>query len=126
MKNSLKLLSLLLLSGAFTLALAQTTPQNKPMSGKMQKGKMAMNGCTMKDGKMMMMKGGKMTPMTENKTMSDGSVCMTDGTCKMKDGTTMTMTEGQCMMMNGQMTTRDEMMKMGNMKKGGKMGNMKM
>ena len=126
MKNSLKLLSLLLLSGAFTLALAQTTPQNKPMSGKMQKGKMAMNGCTMKDGKMMMMKGGKMTPMTATMTMSDGSVCMTDGTCKMKDGTTMTMTEGQCMMMNGQMTTRDEMMKMGNMKKGGKMGNMKM
>ena len=81
MKNSLKLLSLLLLSGAFNLAQAQTTPQNKAMTGKMQKGKMAMNGCTMKDGKMMMMKGGKMTPMTETMTMSDGSVCMTDGTC---------------------------------------------
>ena len=128
MKNSLKLLSLLLLSSAFTLAQAQTTPKNKPMSGKMQKGKMAMNGCTMKDGKMMMMKGGKMMPMTQNMTMSDGSMCMTDGTCKMKDGTTMKMKEGQCMMMNGKMTmhpgsTKRPMMKG---KADDKMGDMKM
>ena len=87
---------------------------------------MAMNSCTMKDGKMMTMKGGKMMPMTENMTMSDGSVCKTDGTCTMKDGTTMTMKDGQCMMMNGKMTTMAERHKGGKMKPGTKMNNMKM
>lgn len=59
--------------------------------------------CMMKDGKMTMMKGGKMKPMTADMTMADGTVCMTDGTCKMKDGTTMKMKDGQCMMMSGKM-----------------------
>ncbi|SMB83576.1 conserved hypothetical protein [Hymenobacter roseosalivarius DSM 11622] len=126
MKNAVKLLSVLLLSGVFTLAQAQTVPsKSKPMAGKAQKGKMAMDGCMMQDGKMMMMKGGKMMPMTQNMTMKDGSMCMTDGTCKMKNGTTMTMKEGQCMMMDGKMTTMDEMKKSGRMKSD-KMKNMKM
>jgi len=128
MNNTLKFLSLLLLSGTFTVAQAQgqTTPQHKPMAGTIKKGQMAMDGCTMKDGKMMMMHGGKMMPMTSDMTMSDGSICMTDGTCKMKDGTTMMMKDGQCMMMNGKMTTMDDMKKGGKMMKGSKMGNMKM
>ena len=97
------------------------------MAGKMHHGgAMAMNGCTMKDGKMMMMQGGKMMPMTKDMTMSDGSMCMTDGTCKMKDGTTMKMKDGQCMMMDGKMTTMDAMKKGGKMKHSGKMGAMKM
>ena len=41
-------------------------------------GKMSKDCCMMKDGRMMM-KGGKMMPMTENMTMADG-------TCKMMDG----------------------------------------
>ena len=99
------------------------------MAGKMNhSGMMSMNGCTMKDGKMMTMQGGKMMPMTKDMTMSDGSMCMTDGTCKMKDGTTMKMKEGQCMMMDGKMTmhpgsTKRPMMKG---KAGDKMGDMKM
>jgi len=52
---------------------------------------------------MTMMKGGKMMPMTADMTMADGTVCTTDGTCKMKGGTTMKMKEGQCMMMSGKM-----------------------
>ena len=128
MNNTLKFLSLLLLSGTFTVAQAQgqTTPQHKPMAGTIKKGQMAMDGCTMKDGKMMMMHGGKMMPMTKDMTMSDGTVCMADGTCKMKDGTTMKMTDGQCMMMDGKMTTMDAMKKGGKMKHSGKMGAMKM
>ena len=105
---------------------AQTAPATKPMSGKMHHGPMAKAGCTMKDGKMMTMMGGKMMPMTKDMTMSDGSVCKTDGTCAMKDGTTMTMKDGQCMMMNGKMTTMAEMHKSGKMTPGTKMGNMKM
>ena len=120
MKNALKFLPLLLLSGTFTLARAQTIPAAKPMAAHTQMGEMSKDCCMMKDGKMMMMKGGKMMPMTENMTMADGTVCMTDGTCKMKDGKTMAMKNGQCMMMDGKMTM------MGGMKKGGKMKSGKM
>ena len=109
-----------------TAPLAYAQDGGKMAPGKMHSGKMAMNGCTMKDGKMMMMQGGKMTPMTKDMTMSDGSMCMTDGTCKMKDGTTMKMKDGQCMMMDGKMTTMDAMKKGGKMKHSGKMGAMKM
>ena len=126
MKNLMKLLPVLLLSSVCTLAQAQTTPAAKPMTGKMHDGKMAMTGCMMQDGKMMMMHGSKMMPMTKDMTMSDGTVCKTDGTCTMKDGTVMTMKDGQCMMMNGKMTTMDEMKKSGKMKSDKKMGNMKM
>ena len=45
MKNALKLLPVLLLSGACTLAQAQTAPATKPMSGKMHHGQMAKTGC---------------------------------------------------------------------------------
>ncbi|MFD1470272.1 DUF6799 domain-containing protein [Hymenobacter caeli] len=126
MKNVLKLLPALLLSGACPLAQAQTAPAPKPMSGQMHHGQMAKAGCTMKDGKMMTMMGGKMMPMTKDMTMSDGSVCKPDGTCTRKDGTTMTMKDGQCMMMNGKITTMAEMHQNGKMKADAKMGNMKM
>ena len=39
----------------------------------------------MKDGKMMMMMNGKMMAMDKDMTMSNGTVCMMDGNCKMKD-----------------------------------------
>lgn len=60
--------------------------------------------CTLKGGKMMLMKNGKLEPLTADMTMTDGSVCMTDGTCKTKDGTATKMKEGECMLMNGRMT----------------------
>ncbi len=124
----------LLVAAVLLLAtsLAHAQDGGKMGKGKMHSGKishtsmMATNSCTMKDGKMMTMKGGKMMPMTENMTMSDGSVCMTDGTCKMKDGTTMTMKDGQCMMMNGKMTAMSGMKKGGKMAKSSKMEHMKM
>ena len=52
----------------------------------------------MKDGKMMMSsKGGKMMPMKKDMTMPDGTKCMVNGTCVMKNGKKMTMKEGQVM-----------------------------
>ena len=124
MKKLTLLLSMLLFAG---ISHAQTAPKTTKSTAK-SAAKSSHDHCTMKDGKMMMMKGGKMMPMTQNMTMSDGSMCMTDGTCKMKDGTTMKMKEGQCMMMNGKMTmhpgsTKRPMMKG---KTGDKMGDMKM
>lgn len=72
-----------------------------------------MKDCVMmKDGKMMMMKNGKMMEMDKDMTMSNGMVCMKDGTCRMKNGKTMKMKEGETCDMHG---------KMGKMKMDGKM-----
>ena len=57
----------------------------------------------MKDGKMMMMKDGKMMEMDKDMTMTNGTVCMKDGTCKMKNGKTMMMKEGDKCYMDGTM-----------------------
>src|SRR5690242_10019834 len=40
----------------------------------------------MKDGHMMMMTKGKMTPITKDITLADGTVCKVDGTCLLKNG----------------------------------------
>ena len=126
MKNSIKMLPVLLFSGVCSLAQAQITSPSKPMAGRAHHSKMAHDCCMMKDGKMMMMQGGKMMPMTRNMTMRDGTVCTTEGQCIKKDGTKMTMTNGQCMMMDGKMTTMDAMKKNGKKKSDAKMGTMKM
>ena len=57
--------------------------------------------CMMKDGKMMHHKDGKMMPMTEDMVMKNGTKCMVNGECVMKNGKTKTMKEGECMNMNG-------------------------
>ena len=106
--------------------LAHAQDSGKMTGGKTHAGPAASDCCVMKDGKMMIMKGGKMMPMAQDMTMSDGTVCMTDGTCKMKDGKTMTMKNGQCIMMDGKMTTMSAMKKGSKMKHSGKMGDMKM
>ncbi len=67
--------------------------------------------CMMKDGKMMVMKGGKTMPMEKDMVMKNGTKCMKDGECIMKDGTKMMMKEGDCMDMSGKMCT-DKMKKM--------------
>ena len=101
MKKLPYLLATLLFAGQTTVTLAQTTP--KAAHAHTATKASQQDGCMMKDGKMTMMKDGKMMPMAADMTMTDGTVCMTDGTCKMKDGTTMKMKDGQCMMMNGKM-----------------------
>ena len=118
MKNASKTLTLLLLSGVFSLAQAQTAPASKTTAATTQASTKAPDCCMMKDGKMMAMQGGKTMPMTEEMTTADGCKVMTDGTCKMKDGTTMKMKNGQCMMMSGKMTTVSQMKKGGKMKGG--------
>lgn len=118
MKKLPYLLAALLLAGLTTVSHAQTAPKAAHHAHATAKAT-PQDCCMMKDGKMTMMKGGKMMPMTADMTMADGTVCTTDGTCKMKDGTTMKMKEGQCMMMSGKM-------KMPGAKSGHKMDAMKM
>ena len=59
--------------------------------------------CMMKDGKMMHHKNGVTLPMDKDMTMKNGTVCMVNGECVMKDGKKMTMKEGECMDINGKM-----------------------
>lgn len=58
-------------------------------------------GAMMMDGKMMMIKAGKMSPMTKPMTMSNGTKLLVDGTCTMKKGKQMKMKEGDHMDMSG-------------------------
>lgn len=62
------------------------------------------DGVMMKDGTMKLIKSGKVTPMTEEITMSNGTSVLTDGTIIKKDKTRMMMQEGQHMDMAGIIT----------------------
>lgn len=100
MKNSLGAFAFLLLAGLGSTAQAQTTPKHATHAAKPAHE----DYIVMKGGKMMMMQHGKLSPMTMEMTMSDGSICMTDGTCKAKDGTITKMKEGDpCMIEKGKM-----------------------
>ncbi len=69
----------------------------------------------MKDGKMMVMKGG-MSMMMMNDTTIHGTMVMKDGSYKMKDGKMHMLKDGECIMPSGKM----KMMKMDKMSSGGK------
>ncbi|MDB4925134.1 DUF6799 domain-containing protein [Mucilaginibacter sp.] len=60
------------------------------------------NGVVKIDGKMMTMMNGQTMPMTQSMTMSDGTIVMTDGTVKWKNGKTTMLKEGYCVKMDGQ------------------------
>lgn len=101
---------LLALITAFTIcsgAFAQEKMGDMKMSHTHKKSTSAhhmMKDCVMmKDGKMMVMKDGKTMEMDQDMTMSNGMVCMKDGTCKMKNGKTMKMKNGEVCYMNGKM-----------------------
>ena len=62
--------------------------------------------CIMKDGKMMVMNDGKMTPMEKDMIMKNGNKCMVNGECVMANGEKIKMKEGECMDMEGNMPNR--------------------
>ena len=104
-KNSImkiKMIASMLMLVAFftaTSSFAQTKPDSLMMK----------DCCMMKDGKMMMMKNGAMTPMEENVSMKNGTQCMTNGECVTKEGKTIRMQEGECMDMDGNKDNCDMM-----------------
>lgn len=67
------------------------------------------DGCMMMNGKMMMIKDEKMSPMTEPMTMGNGTKMLLDGTCIKKDGTKMKVKEGDHMDMSGNMHRKKAM-----------------
>ena len=103
MKPTTVLLSLLLLAETGGAARAQTAA---PRAARIaQPTSQAAKGyCLMKDGNMLLVKNGEMAPMTATLIMGDGSLCMTDGTCQRKNGSTVMLKEGQSMLMNGKIT----------------------
>ena len=52
------------------------------------------DGCMMKEGKMMMIKDSVMSAMTMPMTMENGTKVMTDGLCVLENGTEIQMKEG--------------------------------
>jgi len=103
MKLAPTLLTLLVLTASGGAARAQTPtrPAGPPSAATVRQA--GRGYCLMKDGTMVLVKGGKMTPMTTTLTMSDGSFCMVDGTCQRPNGATLTLREGQSMLLNGQL-----------------------
>ena len=99
MKNTATLLAFLLLAGIGNAAQAPTQAGNRKPNTKP-----AQAYCLMKDGNMLVVKDGQMTPMTVTLTMGDGSLCMPDGTCQSPQGRTMMLREGQSKMMDGTVT----------------------
>ena len=59
----------------------------------------------MQNGKMVMMKDGKTMPVNKEITLKNGTVIMTNGQYKGKDGNIMMMKEGDMMDMDGKMMT---------------------
>jgi hypothetical protein len=90
----------------FSVLTSSVFGQEKKMDSKMGKMNGKMKDCVMmKDGKMMVEKGGKTMDMDKSMTMSNGSVVMPDGSVKMKNGTTKMLKDGDCVYMNGKMTS---------------------
>jgi hypothetical protein len=62
------------------------------------------DGIMMKDGKLMMMQGGKeVSRMDRETTLSDGTKVMMNGKIKMKGGKEIQLQEGQTIMLDGKM-----------------------
>lgn len=64
----------------------------------------------MKNGKMMMKKRGRISPLKEDMTIFDGMRVLMNGTVIMADGNARTMMEGDAMTMDGIMMTVMETM----------------
>lgn len=60
--------------------------------------------CIMKEGKMMHLENGSMRPMEKEMTMKNGTKCMTNGECVLKNGEKRKMKEGECITMDGKIS----------------------
>jgi hypothetical protein len=58
-------------------------------------------GVIMRSGKVILMKNGQSSVLTQDLVLADGTTITADGTVKLKDGTTATMQEGDYFKMDG-------------------------
>ncbi len=91
--------------------LTKMVNEQKAKMEKMAKEAMMMSvGYVMKDGKMMVEEGGKMTAMTQDVTLKNGEKVITDGTVVKTDGSKMQLKEGQSIWQDGTMMENGKMM----------------
>ncbi len=110
-----KLFMCLLVAGAFTtVATAQDSTANG--AGKMEKMHGMQDCVMMKDGKVMVMKGGQVTPLQSDINLTNGTTVSTSGSVKTADGTTMILKEGDMLGMDGKMMMKKDKMKKDSMK----------
>lgn len=108
-----KLIMCLLVAGAFTTAaIAQDSTKSMSSSDKMGKMHQMKDCVMMKDGKLVTMTKDGVTPLTQDLTLSNGTVVSPKGTVTAKDGSTITLTNGQAVDMDGKLITKKGMDKM--------------
>jgi hypothetical protein len=102
--------SILVGSAAILISMASLAQINEPGLNRMDTVKIDHpqqthpDGVMMTDATMKLVKEGKVTPMTEEITMSNGTTVLVDGTIVLQDKTRTTLKEGQHMDMNGAIT----------------------
>jgi hypothetical protein len=103
-----KVIMFLLVAGTCTTAaVAQDT--TKSATPKMEKSLQMKDCVMMKDGKLMVMKSGSVTPLDKELTLSNGSIISLDGTVKATDGTKLKLKEGEAIGLDGKLITKKEM-----------------
>ncbi|HXS58662.1 MAG TPA: DUF6799 domain-containing protein [Hanamia sp.] len=81
------------------------------MHNNMQHNMKSHEGIVMRNGKVMVIENGKSTPLTQDKTLSNGEVISSNGQVKMSDGTTSMLKDGDWVNMNGTISHHDAKMK---------------
>jgi hypothetical protein len=101
-----KLIILLVVTTICGAAFCQDTSMGKMKDTSMNKMRHMMKDCVvMKDGKVKQWKGGQITMVTSPVMLTNGSTVASDGTVKMKDGTTTMLKDGQYIDMDGNIGT---------------------
>lgn len=108
----MKKLTLMIAVMVFTLSVSaqDKTEKMEKKTDKMMDHKM--KDCVMmENGKMVVMKGGKVSDMSSDMTMSNGTVVSSDGKVTLKDGSTKTLKDGESVYLDGKMSKMNPMKK---------------
>lgn len=90
-----------------TVAVAQdSSAMSKTSTDKMQHHEMK-DCIEMKDGKVVVMKGSMVSALSNDLTLTNGTIVKSDGTVKSSDGTTTKLQEGEKIDMDGKMIKDD-------------------
>jgi len=108
----MKTLSLLIVAFALSFSVSAQTSSSTTNS-KTQSGYHNANheNYVLKDGKLMQWKDHKENTVTQDVTLSNGTMISTDGKVTWKDGKSQTLTDGQMVDMNGKIHNKRGMMK---------------
>lgn len=108
----MKNLSLLILAVAISIgASAQTKTEATPQQmNKTEHNHSKWEAYMMKDGKLMLMKDGKESAVTQDVALSNGTTISTDGKVAWKDGKTETLKEDEWLGMDGKIHQKKGMM----------------